>query len=55
MEKVVLLAGLLGPVLVPMAAARARHPRRSLKALVVGTLLFNAAYVVAVRWLYPLL
>jgi len=53
MEKLILLAGLVGPVAVPAIAAHARNPRRALKRLLLGTLLFNASYLVALRWLYP--
>ena len=53
MEKLILLAGLVGALAMPALAARARNPRRALKRLLLGTLLFNLGYAMALRWLYP--
>ncbi len=53
MQKVILLAGIVGLLTVPMLASRPRNPRKALKLLILYTVGFNVAYVLALRWLYP--
>jgi len=53
MAKMLLLSVLLATVMIPLLAAKTRHPGRALKRAVFFTLAFNVMYVVGSLLLYP--
>lgn len=53
MSKVVLMSLLVGTLVLPIRAARAPSARQALRRLVVASVLFHLAYVLAVVFLYP--
>lgn len=53
MAKLVLISVVLAMIMIPVAASRAKSSQRGLRWTIVGILLFNLFYVVAVRYIYP--
>jgi hypothetical protein len=53
MGKLLLASVLLASVAIPVHAARDPNPRRGLARALVRTLLFDAAYALAVLFVYP--
>jgi len=53
MGKLLLASVLLATVAIPVAAARDPDPRRGLERALWQTLLFDAAYALAVLFVYP--
>lgn len=53
MEKLILISVLLATVLLPLRAAADPHPRRALRRCIVGMVVFNGLYVLALMMAYP--
>jgi hypothetical protein len=53
MAKLLLLSVLAATVVIPLVAARDRHPSRALKRTLFFTLLFNALYAAGALLIYP--
>jgi hypothetical protein len=53
MAKLLLLSTVLVSIVWPIIAARSRNPRRGLRLVLQGMLLFNLFYVFAVLEIYP--
>ena len=55
MRNLLLRSVMLALVIIPLVAAREPHPRRALRKAVVMFLGFNLCYLLALRFLYPVL
>jgi hypothetical protein len=53
MQKIILLSVMIAMISVPILAARDRSPVRSLRKTLLVIVLFNLAYLFALRFLYP--
>lgn len=53
MSKLVLFSVIIMMFAIPIAAARAKNPRRGFSRMLVAMLLFNLFYLFAVRYIYP--
>ena len=53
MAKTLLLSIVVGMIAVPVLTARDRSPQRGLKRALILMALFNVAYILAVRYIYP--
>lgn len=53
MAKLVLLSTVIGLILIPILAARAKSGRRGLQWAVIGIVVFNLLYLLTVRFIYP--
>ncbi len=55
MRDLILRSVLFAMILIPFLAARDPHPRRALKKAVAWFVAFNVFYMLALRFLYPVL
>jgi hypothetical protein len=52
MDKLILVSILAATIVLPFAASRGRHPRRSVRKMLLAFLAFNALYVFLLITLY---
>lgn len=52
MAKLIMISLLVATVAIPLACARHRNPHRGLKRALLGLLLFNAAYIALLVYVY---
>jgi hypothetical protein len=53
LAKAVLLSTLIGMIVIPALLAREANPRRGYRKVLLLTFVFNLAYWLAVRFVYP--
>jgi formate hydrogenlyase subunit 3/multisubunit Na+/H+ antiporter MnhD subunit len=52
MDKLILMAGLIGPLLIALIMARGQKPRRGLRRTIILFCVFTVLYVAALLFLY---
>jgi len=52
MSKLILLSTVIGLIAIPIMAAREKNPRKGLRKAVVQMLIFQVAYLLALRFLW---
>jgi predicted membrane-bound dolichyl-phosphate-mannose-protein mannosyltransferase len=53
MAKALLISVVFAIIAIPVIASRARSSQRGLRWTIIGILLFNLLYLIAVRYIYP--
>jgi hypothetical protein len=53
MAKLVLMSALFAMAIIPAIAAKDRRPRRGLKVALLGVVVFNLVYLMALLFIYP--
>jgi hypothetical protein len=53
MQKIILMSVVIAMICVPIVAARDRNPVRSLKKTFLVLVLFNLAYLLVLKFVYP--
>lgn len=53
MAKLVLMSALFALAIIPALASRDRRPRRGLKVALLGVVVFNLVYLMALLFIYP--